>query len=176
MAITSGDYLGTGVSESGVAHHVPTVVHVTASLMDNTDSEQLPIPSTKTRLQIATLSPRSFSIAGGTDDDEDYSESHRESDPFEGSDGGNSTYIDEDNLPPDILPLKQLREDALKLVPPEKLNPDFIPFWCPEDREKRYKATIAKSLRPAAIDEPSWLLLRNCIPFHFVSLQIALWY
>lgn len=86
-----------------------------------------------------------------------------------GSDSRDAVHINEDDMSPYILQLEQMREDTLKRVPSEELEPDFIPFWCPEDREELYREKITARLSPAVIDELSWLLLRNHIVFHFVS-------
>lgn len=168
LAITSGEDLRTGGSASGTADDVPTVLHATGSFEDNVNSVRLSMPSSDTGLQVAALSAKSVSRAGDIDDDEGFSDGSR------GDDSWDATYFDEDNLPQDILPLKQMREDALKLFPPEELEPDFIPVWFSEDQEESYRKKITDLLSPVVIDERSWFLLRNHLPFHFVSSQIVL--
>lgn len=91
----------------------------------------------------------------------------------EGSEINGVTYMDEDHLPSDILPLKQLRDATLKLVPSEELEPDFIPSWYPDGREEFIRKRMMACLD--VIDERSWLLLRNHIKFYFVSSRITLW-
>lgn len=174
LTATSGVDLRTGGFASGTADHVPTVLHTACSFKDNVYSVQLPIPSTDTGLQVAALSTRSVSRASDIDDDEDFS------DTSEGNNSRGAAYINEDNLPQDIVPLnivplKKMREDTLKLFPPTELEPEFIPFWLPKDRDELYRKFVIARLSPAVIDERSWFLLRNHIVFHFVSSQIVLW-
>ncbi len=168
MIVTSGDDLRTGGFASGTAGHVPSVLHTGGPLKDNVDTAQLPMSPSGTSLQAAALFEKGVSRAGGIDDDEGFSDGSK------GDDSWDATYLDEDNLPQDILPLKQMREDALTLFPPKELEPDFIPVWFSEDQEELYPEMISDLLSPAAIDERSWFLLINHIPFHFVSLQIIL--
>lgn len=162
LTATSGVDLRTGGFASGTADHIPTVLHAACSFKDNVDSVQLPIPSIDTGLQVAALSTRSVSRAGDIDDDE-------------GHNSRGAAYIGEDNLPQDIVPLKKMREDTLKLFPPTEFEPEFIPFWFPKDRDELYRKFVMARLSPAVIDERSWFLLRSHIVFHFVSSQIVLW-
>lgn len=169
LTITSGEDLCTGGSVSGTADDVPTVLHAAGSFEDNVNSVRLSMPSSDTGLQVAALSAKSVSRAGDIDDDEGFSDGSRRDDSWD------AIYFEEDNLPQDILPLKQMREDTLKLFPPEELEPDFIPVWFSEDQEELHRKKITDLLGPVVIDERSWFLLRNHVPFHFVSSQIVLW-
>lgn len=164
LTITSDEDLRTGGYASGTADDVPTMLLASGSFEDNVNSVRMSIPSTDTSLQVAALSAKSVSRAGDSDDDEGFS------DRSEGNDSEDTTWIDEE-----ILKLEQMREDTLKLFPPEELEPEYIPFWFPEDREEWYREKITDILGPASIDERSWFLLRNHIPFHIVSSQIVLW-
>ncbi len=133
---------------SGVTGVANDVAALNASgfFKDSIDSEQQPTASTDTGLQVSVLSPRSASATDDTDDDKD------------------------------ILPLKHMREDTLKLFPPEELESRFNPFWFSDFDEELYRDDYTDFFAPIAIDECSWFLLRNHVPFHFVSSPIVLWH
>lgn len=87
----------------------------------------------------------------------------QDSDAKESSNEGRG--MDEDTLRLRIAKLEKLREETLTLAPAHELEPSFKPFWLIDKIEDH----LRRCYDGADVDERSWSLIQNHIPFNPLS-------